>query len=152
MRNNRKKTKEPVMAHVTIQISGGQNQIFPNVTELVQNFYGVKPEVEQEKKDKTEKKEEEEEDDATRIARGTLCIYYTDEEALRGIIRRISECRNASDLASLVVNEMGKHTILTEELMVGKTFIEALRHFLTFRTGSSVGNIRTQINNAIRRC
>lgn len=73
--------------------------------------------------------EEKEEDEAVRIARGTLCIYYSDDWEL---------------------NDMHKHTILTAERMVSKDFIEALQQFLTFKSGTSTGNIRTQINNVRR--
>lgn len=131
------------MANVIINIHGGNNQILPEATGVVQNFYGA--EFVRAKMQDT--MAEEDEDEEVRIARGTLCIYYSDEMQLNDIIRRIADCRNASDLANLVVNDMQKHTILTSERMVSKDFIGALQQFLTFKSGTSTGNIRTQINN-----
>ena len=131
------------MANVIININGGNNQILPNATGAVQNFYGA--EFAPVSKGST-KERDEDVDDVVRVARGTLCIYYPDEAELDDIINRIADCRNASDLANLVVNDMQKHTILTPERMVSKDFIEALQQFLTFKSGASTGNIRTQIN------
>lgn len=141
MKNDRKKSKNSAMAKVIINIHGDNNQILPNATEAVQNFYATGF-----SHDKKQECLKEEEDEAVRIARGTLCIYYSDEVELDGIIARIGDCRSASDLANLVVNDMHKHTILTSERMVGKDFIEALQQFLTFKLGASTGNIRAQIN------
>lgn len=118
-----------------------------NATEVVQNFYGAEF---AHVRTQNNGMEEKEEDEAVRIARGTLCIYYSDDWELNDIIRRIADCRSASDLANLVVNDMHKHTILTAERMVSKDFIEALQQFLTFKSGTSTGNIRTQINNVRR--
>lgn len=125
------------MANVIININGGNNQILPNATEAVQNFYDA--EFARAKKQDSLV----EEDEAVRIARGTLCIYYSDEAELNDIITRIGDCRSASDLVNLVVNDIHKHTILTSERMVSKDFIEALQQFLTFKSGTSAGNIRT---------
>lgn len=155
MENESKDFQRSVLANIIINIHGDNTQILPNAAVGAQYFCGGdfvgmrtcpcasagggKP-----------AEEEPVEDEALRIARGTLCIYYTDKGELDAIIRRISECRNASDLANLVVNDMRKHTILTDERMVSKDFICALKHFLTFTTGASVGNIRAQINKAMR--
>lgn len=136
-------TKNTTTANVIINIHGGNNQILPNATEAVQNFYGA--EFAHARMQNTT--EEEDEDEAVRIARGTLCIYYSDEGELNDIIRRIADCRNAADLANLVVNDMREHTILTSERMVSKDFIEALQQFLTFKSGTSTGNIRMQIKH-----
>lgn len=143
MKNETKKTKKALMTNVIININGGHNQILPNATEAVQNFYDAESAYVK-IQDSLAK---EDEDEAVRIARGTLCIYYSDKLELNNIICRIADCRNASDLANLVVNDMHKHTILTSERMVSKDFIEALQQFLTFKSGASTGNIRTQINN-----
>lgn len=140
MGSEKKKQRNAAVANVIININGGNNQILPNATEAVQNFYDAEF-VHSKKQDSLV-----EEDEAVRIARGTLCIYYSDEAELNDIIARIGDCRSASDLANLVVNDIHKHTILTSERMVSKDFIEALQQFLTFKSGTSAGNIRTQIN------
>ena len=146
MRNVTKRTKKPVVANVIINVHGDNTQIFPNATEGAQYLYGV--EFARAKMQEGMAEEDEDEDEAVRIARGTLCIYYSDQLELNDIIRRIADCRNASDLANLVVNEMQKRTILTCERMVSKDFIKALQQFVTFKAGASTGNIRMQINNA----
>lgn len=146
MKNEKKRRRYPAMANVIINIHGDNTQVLPNATEAKQIFYGVefahaKMQINM---------VEEDENEAVRIARGTLCIYYSDELELNNIIRRIADCRSASDLANLVVNDIHKHTILTSERMVSKDFIEALQQFLTFKSGTSTGNIRAQINNVKR--
>lgn len=145
MKNETKRQKNTAVANVIINIHGGNNQILPNATGAVQNFYGA--EFAHAKIKDILAEEEADEDEVVHIARGTLSIYYSDELELNDIIHRIADCRNASDLANLVVNDMQKHTILTPERMVSKDFIEALQQFLTFKSGASTGNIRTQINN-----
>ncbi|MCD7924783.1 MAG: hypothetical protein LUI85_08820 [Bacteroides sp.] len=142
MENDTENQNSTAMATVIININGGNNQILPNATGAVPNFYGT----EFAHAKMLDGLAEEDEDEAVHIARGTLSIYYSDAAALNDIIRRIADCRNASDLANLVVNDMHKHTILTFERMVSKYFIEALQQFLTFKSGASTGNIRTQIN------
>ena len=126
MKNETKESQNTARASVVINIHGGNNQILPNATEVVQNFYGAEfAHVRKQNKGMEEK----DEDEAVRVARGTLCIYYSDDWEL---------------------NDMHKHTILTAERMVSKDFIEALQQFLTFKSGTSTGNIRTQINNVRR--
>ena len=147
MKNETKESQNTARASVVINIHGGNNQILPNAIEVVQNFYGAEfAHVRKQNKGMEEK----DEDEAVRVARGTLCIYYSDDWELDDIIRRIADCRSASDLANLVVNDMYKHTILSAERMVSKDFIEALQQFRTFKSGTSTGNIRTQINNVRR--
>ena len=147
MKNETKESQNTARASVVINIHGGNKQLLPNATEVVQNFYGAEfAHVRTQNKGMEEK----EEDEAVRIARGTLCSYYSDDWELNDIIRRIADGRSASDVANLVVNDMHKHTILTAERMASKDFIEALQQFLTFKSGTSTGNIRTQINNVRR--
>ena len=126
MKNETKESQNTARASVVINIHGGNNQILPNATEVVQNFYGAEF---AHVRTQNNGMEEKEEDEAVRIARGTLCIYYSDDWEL---------------------NDMHKHTILTAERMVSKDFIEALQQFLTIKSGTSTGNIRTQINNVRR--
>lgn len=100
MGSEKKKQRNAAVANVIININGGNNQILPNATEAVQNFYDA--EFARAKKQDSLV----EEDEAVRIARGTLCIYYSDEAELNDIITRIGDCRSASDLANLVVNDI----------------------------------------------
>ena len=146
MKNETKESQNTARASVVINIHGGNNQILPNATEVVQNFYGAEFAHVRTQNNGMEEKEEMRQC----VLPVTLCIYYSDDWELNDIIRRIADCRSASDLANLVVNDMHKHTILTAERMVSKDFIEALQQFLTFKSGTSTGNIRTQINNVRR--
>ena len=99
MKNETKESQNTARASVVINIHGGNNQILPNATEVVQNFYGAEF---AHVRTQNNGMEEKEEDEAVRIARSTLCIYYSDDWELNDIIRRIADCRSASDLANLV--------------------------------------------------
>ena len=86
MKNETKESQNTARASVVINIHGGNNQILPNATEVVQNFYGAEF---AHVRTQNNGMEEKEEDEAVRIARGTLCIYYSDDWELNDIIRRI---------------------------------------------------------------
>ena len=150
MANRSKRKGGAARSNVIIDIRGGRNQIFPNVTTMVQNFYGAEF-APGNKRNRSTPKEETEESDAWHVARKTLRLYYPVKSELDEIIRRISDCRNTSDLANLMVNEIHHREALTLALVVKEPFIEALRQFQTFDSGSTVGNIRKQINHAARR-
>ena len=89
MKNETKESQNTARASVVINIHGGNNQILPNATEVVQNFYGAEF---AHVRTQNNGMEEKEEDEAVRIARGTLCIYYSDDWELNDIIRRIADC------------------------------------------------------------
>ena len=152
--HNKMISQESTKGNVSIYINGGNVQVLPNATEAVQYVFCVDP-TDVPRWRGGDVKEgiagDEEENEAMRVARGVLCIYYPDKKELEDIIHRIADCPNASDLANLVVNDMQKNTILSSDRMVSKDFIESLQQFLTFKTGASTGNIRTQINNERRR-
>lgn len=74
MKNETKESQNTARASVVINIHGGNNQILPNATEVVQNFYGAEF---AHVRTQNNGMEEKEEDEAVRIARGTLCIYYS---------------------------------------------------------------------------
>lgn len=125
---------------MVFNISGGTVQIMPKATRGVQNFYFASP-------DKAGGVRAAGcEDAAKRMAREVLQLYYPTVEELDGIISRLGHCRNATAVANLVVNDIQKNTILSRECMVRKDFIEALRPFLTFKSGATVNNIRQLIN------
>lgn len=137
-------------------ITGGNNQIMPNAGGLVQYFYGDQfgeaamkngqPGDGNMKLRQLENEEpEDEEPDSVMVAEGELRIYYTDDASLKDFIIRIGACKDAADLANLVVNDMMEHTILNGEIAVKSHFIEALLVFAHFTKGSSVSNIRQQI-------
>ncbi|WP_455668098.1 hypothetical protein [Phocaeicola sp.] len=154
MENKREKTT--CIFHIT----GGNNQIMPNATESVQNFYGDRfggvalktgHSVGSGTKVHSSEGEEpdDEEPDSLMIAEGELRIYYQDGALLKAIIARIGNCKDASDLANLVVNDMMEHTILNDGIVVKTHFIDALRVFIRFTKGSSTSNIRQHIRRQI---
>lgn len=132
----------------------------PNATESVQNFYGdgfggvalkTGHSVGSGTKVHSSEGEEpdDEEPDSLLIAEGELRIYYQDGALLEAIIVRIGNCKDASDLANLVVNDMMEHTILNDGIVVKAHFIDALRVFIRFTKGSSTSNIRQHIRRQI---
>lgn len=132
----------------------------PNATESVQNFYGdgfggvaLKTGHSVGSGTKVHSSEGEESDDeepdSLMIAEGELRIYYQDGALLKAIIVRIGNCKDASDLANLVVNDMMEHTILNDGIVVKTHFIDALRVFIRFTKGSSTSNIRQHIRRQI---
>lgn len=152
-----KKENNSCVFHIT----GGNNQIMPNATEVVQNFYGdqfgeaalkaghsMDGDNEAQLSDGGVPEKEEsggEVPDSLSIAEGELRIYYPDEASLHAIIARIGGCKDAADLGNLVVNDMMQNTILSDGIAVKTHFIEALQMFIHFTKGSSVNNIRQQI-------
>lgn len=142
-------------------ITGGNNQILPNVTHVIQNFYGdqfgdaalraSEPAVSVVSTSLSSDGEvpSEEVSDRRAIAEGELRIYYSDDASLQSIIGRIGNCRDASDLANLVVYEMMEHTILNSVIALKTHFIEALVVFIHFTKGSSVSNIRQHIRRQV---
>lgn len=137
-------------------ITGGNNQIMPNVTEVIQNFYvdrsgavamkdygmvGARTQVHKGADVEPVDKEAE----SLKLAEGELRIYYADDASLKAFIVRLGACKDAADLANLVVSDMMEHTIMNGNIAVKSHFIEALLVFVHFTKGSSVSNVRQQI-------
>ena len=137
-------------------ITGGNNQIMPNVTEVVQNFYvdrsgvaimkergvaGVRKKVHTVAGVEFSDRRAE----SLRLAEGELRIYYADDVSLKAFIVRVGACRDAADLANLVVSDMMEHTIMNGDIAVKSHFIEALLVFVHFTKGRSVSNVRQHI-------
>lgn len=139
-----KKKENACVFHIT----GGNNQILPNVTEVVQHFYVDRPEmVAMEDFSRVRPCVEPMDSHARRVmlAEGELRIYYEDDALLDAIIVRLGACRDAADLANLVVNDMMEHTIISIDIAVKSHFIETLLVFVRFTKGSSVSNVRQHI-------
>ena len=129
------------MSDVIININGGNNQILPNATEAVQNFYGdscgrqipATPVAETEEGDGTER-----------------LTLYINKENLPDCLSRISGCRNATELATLVVQLIEQEPLLTDEVVVKERFISLLLpHAINITKGKSIDNIRARINDAL---
>lgn len=128
------------MSDVIINIHGGNNQILPNATEAVQNFYGDRP-AGQTQQDAAAG--EAGSPEAERLA------IYIDKVNIPRYLARISLCRTATELGMVVVDMAGQEPRLTPEEMVKERFISLLLPFATgLAKGATVDNVRQRINDA----
>ena len=129
------------MNDITININGGNNQILPNATEAVQNFYG--------------------DQFAEKILSNTVVdkgscpevgklSLYIDKVNLPGYISQIGECLNATEFARTVISIFEQESRLTEEEIVKERFIRLLLPFATkLEKGRTIDNLRARINDAL---
>lgn len=126
------------MSDVNITINGGNNQILPNATEAVQNFYDGKPTGDRHADD----------NDATLPEVDKLTIYIN-KVNLPGYLSQIGECETASELAMVVVRMVRQEPRLTPEEMVRERFIKLLLPFaFKLQKGRGIDNLRARINDA----
>lgn len=137
--------------------TGGTQQILSHVNKVEQHFHGYpfgevvlnesfsKAIVTQVVSSDGLEPEDEAYADSMVIARGELRIYYPDDEAFQTITARLGDCKDAAELANVVVNEMMEHTILSHGTVMTAHFIGALLEFTHFTKGTSVSNIRQHI-------
>lgn len=131
------------MSDVTINIHGGNNQILPNATEAVQNFYGVQS-------------AGTDQPSATGTVDGLSdadpLAIYVNKEHISGYISQIAGCRSAAELGMFVVGMQEKEPDLTKDEIVKGRFIRLLLpHVRMFTNGLTVDNIRKHINEALSR-
>ena len=127
---------------VAINIFGGCQQILPNATRAVQNFYGDQFAGERSREEVLERL------DLSPEAR-RLSIYIDDTEALAGYVSRVASCVNASELAVVVMDMVEHQPRVTREEMVRERFIRTLLPLAPrVTTGRSIDNIRARINDA----
>lgn len=129
------------MNDITININGGNNQILPNATEAVQNFYG----------DQFAEKilGNPASDDASIPEVGKLSLYI-DKVNLPGYVAQIGECQTATELAKVVIYMFEQEPKLTEEEIVKERFISILLPLATKLTkGRTIDNLRARINDAL---
>ncbi len=128
------------MSDVTININGGNNQILPNATEAVQNFYG------DQFAEKILQQPSPKEDVLPEVEKLSL---YINKENLSGYLSQIGECNNATELAKVVVQMCKQEPRLTQEEIVKERFISLLLPFAFKLTkGRGIDNIRARINDA----
>ena len=108
------------MNDVTINKNGGNNQILPNATEAVQNFYGDQF---------AEKILGAPTLDSTPSPEVSKLSLYIDKVNLPGYISQIGECLNATEFAKVVISIFGQESKLTEEEIVKERFIRLLLPF-----------------------
>lgn len=129
------------MNDITININGGNNQILPNATEAVQNFYGDQY---AEKILGTQTP-----DSSSSPELGKLSLYI-DKVNLPGYISQIGECLNATEFARTVISIFEQESRLTEEEIVKERFIRLLLPFATkLEKGRTIDNLRARINDAL---
>ena len=104
---------------IAINIFGGCQQILPNATRAVQNFYGDQFAGERSREEALERL------DLSPEAR-RLSIYIDDTEALAGYVSRLASCVNASELAVVVMDMVERQPRVTREEIVRERFIRTL--------------------------
>ena len=132
------------MSDIIFNISGGNNQIFPNATQAVQNFYG-----DQFADAALQHTASGSAPEAADEAEQQLALYISDKVRAREYISQFRQCRQASEAGGIVATMVDRGDI-TKEQAVKQVFIEKLVPFLTSVTkGTGIDNLRTQINNAL---
>ena len=129
------------MNDVTININGGNNQILPNATEAVQNFYGDQF---------AERILANPASDSTPSPEVSKLSLYIDKVNLPGYISQIGECQTATEFAKVVISIFEQESRLTEEEIVKERFISLLLPFATkLAKGRTIDNLRARINDAL---
>lgn len=129
------------MNDVTININGGNNQILPNATEAVQNFYGDQF---------AERILDAPTLDSTPSPEVSKLSLYIDKVNLPGYISQIGECQTATEFAKVVISIFEQESKLTEEEIVKERFIRLLLPFATkLAKGRTIDNLRARINDAL---
>ena len=129
------------MNDITININGGNNQILPNATEAVQNFYGDQF---------AERILDAPTLDSTPSPEVSKLSLYIDKVNLPGYISQIGECQTATEFAKVVISIFEQESKLTEEEIVKERFIRLLLPFATkLAKGRTIDNLRARINDAL---
>jgi len=129
------------MSDVTININGGNNQILPNATQAVQNFYGDRP--------SESESPAELPDDYLSPEAARLLPYINKEEDLNRYLAQIIECRTATELARVILAMQEREPKITSDEMVKERFISLFLSITPNITkGKTVDNIRARINDA----
>ena len=144
-------------SNCTFHIYGGNNQILPNATEAVQNFYGdefaekilSKGGSHADSSDLQSNAEQPISSAPLTEDEQHLAIYINKVESLRGYITLLRSCKTARDLGEVVATMRQQESSLTDELIVKQSFISLLLPFVPkWEKGQTIDNIRVAINNA----
>ena len=128
--------------NITFNIYGGSNQILPNATEAVQNFYG--DQFAKETLRQGQPQSAPLTDDERRLA-----MYIEKEESLRNYVAQLSVCKNAADVGQVVAIMCENEPHLDEQRIATADFIEKLLPFISgVEKGRGIDNLRIQINSA----
>ena len=134
--------EENSKSNVTFHIYGGNNQILPNATEAVQNFYGDQF---AERMLQSEGKPS----DALTEDEQRLAIYINKVELLRSYVSSLTACQSAKEVGEVVATMCQNEESIYAELIVKAEFIKLLLPFLTHvKSGKGIDNLRVYINDA----
>ena len=129
------------MSDITINISGGNNQILPNATEAVQNFYGDQFAPQECKTSAPQSTPTPEPDKLT---------LYINKECLDTYLAQLATCRTAAELAKVVISMYEQEPKLSKYDIVKERFISLLLpHAPLLDKGNSISNLRININAAL---
>lgn len=129
------------MSDVQITINGGNNQILPNATEGIQNFYG----------DQFADKILSGKQPGEAIpAEAQKLLLYINKERLPHYLALIGECQSATELGKVVVEMCSQEPKLMKDEIVKERFINLLLPLAKKLTkGTGIDNIRARINDAL---
>lgn len=129
------------MSDVNITINGGNNQILPNATEGIQNFYGNQF---------AEQMLSNKQAENTLPADALKLLLYIDEERLPNYLSLIGECQSATELGKIVVDMCLQEPKLNKDEIVKERFISLLLPLAKkLSKGTGIDNIRARINDAL---
>jgi len=127
---------------ITFNIYGGSNQILPNATEAVQNFYG-----DQFAKEALRKGAAAELPLTAEERR--LLMFVEKEESLRNYVASLAACKTAAEVGHVVAMMCENEPRLDEVRIATKAFIETLTPFIKgVEKGNGTDNLRIQIDKA----
>ena len=142
---------DSIMCKVEFNIHGGNNLIAPNSTNATQTIY-ANADNKANQYDQSEVVSplpDAEEEALGELARLSINI---DKVRLQEYLAQIAECRSATELAMVVVKMAEQEPRLTVEEIVKEGFIRQLLPFATnISKGTSIGNVRQRINDALAR-
>lgn len=133
------------MPDVIFNIYGGTQQVNPNATTAVQNFYGDQF--------AAEKLREEALGGLDLSPEANQFALYIDKvEDMPSYLSLLSGCTTATELAQVVMKLMESEPKITKEEVVRERFIEKLVPLVPrIEKGLSIDNIRQRINDALAR-
>ena len=135
-------------ANVVININGGNNQILPNATKAVQNFYGDK--LEEDYLAKSQAEEESEAIPQLSDAERRMSIYINKVELRQQYVDRLAQCTSAADIGKVVVDMRKDPDVRVDKEEAAKArFINVLLAFApNVESGRTVSNVRQRIDAA----
>ncbi len=147
-------------SNVTINISGGINQVLPNATQAIQVISGDQyaaqkvhqaPDTSQPSEPAVQTPLSEAphapemSDDAISLLR-----YIGSEERLNGYLKELQRCRTATELAQVIVQMYHAEKDLLDFEIKKERFIKIIRNLAPeVKTGNTVSNIRARVKEQL---